>query len=368
MCAFLERECCGYLNRSHANTPFPISGAETPGRQRRRSLSAMPTSESAPLSQRQLEGHQERPHRLAQTRCLPALVQSPEPLDFTSDVIVESDTVGFEQSSDVSKGIFLKLGVEVAVKRLRIVIRDSDASKRKLAREMFIWSELCHQNVLPFLGYTVEGNHPALVSEWMKKGNLHGYMKTLKTQDSFSMLVGIARGLQYLHSNRVIHSDLRTANVLLSPEGTPLLADVGISKLEASLFTTLAGPIAESVWRSLRWLACEFFEFDDNDDDVNSTRRLEHNEKTDVWAFGMTIYELLTGDVPYAKIKSDLKVMSAIANYSLPPEPTFKGSPSDVALRRYMWSVCRQCWVTKPADRPSMGMLLKEVEEYLKLI
>ncbi len=170
--------------------------------------------------------------------------------------------------------------------------------------------------------------------------------------------------------------------MLLSPEGTPLLADVGISKLEASSFTMLAGPIAESVWRSLRWLACEFLEF--SDDDVNSTRRLEHNEKTDVWAFGMTIYvrlsasfytsvtqsllqELLTGDIPYAKIRSDLKSCLRSRTTCFHPNPPLWARPGRSVTTLHVVYI-GQCWATDPTHRPSMGALLKEVDKYLKLI
>jgi len=284
-------------------------------------------------------------------------------LDLTGEVTSEKDVVPFGLPPTVFEAYCSELSTQVSVKPLHVSAGGNCFNRENIIREIRVLCQQSHANVLSFIGYTLtsEGDRISLVTPWMVKGNLRGVMRTLKVQDMFLMCDGIARGLRYLHSNQVIHSDLRTDNVLLSPAGTPLLADVGISMLEAS-FSDREGPIADSVWKSLRWSACEFFEF--SDDDVNSTRRLIHNEKTDVWAFGMTLYELLSGDVPFAKIRSDLKVISAIANKSLPREPAHTGSPSSVALRRYMWSMCCQCWATNPAHRPSMGMLLKKIEGY----
>ncbi len=75
--------------------------------------------------------------------------------------------------------------------------------------------------------------------------------------------------------------------MLVSPSGTPLLADFGISKLESSAASSPAGLSTETVRGSTRWLAYEFFEIKDGDYDASG--RSAHDEKTDVWAFGMTI-------------------------------------------------------------------------------
>ncbi len=78
--------------------------------------------------------------------------------------------------------------------------------------------------------------------------------------------------------------------------------------------------------------------------------------------------ELLTGEIPFAKIRNDLKVIFVIVNKTLPDEPTSmtlsEVSPAYVAVRRYMWSICTRCWIIEPAKRPSIGVLLKEMEEF----
>ncbi len=94
--------------------------------QRRMNHSRVPKPITLISRSTESEGYQDR---LAQTRWLPALAQLPDLLDFTSDVIIESDSVNFGQSSDVSKGRCLELGIQVAVKRLRIGVGDYDSCK-----------------------------------------------------------------------------------------------------------------------------------------------------------------------------------------------------------------------------------------------
>ncbi|KLO07120.1 kinase-like protein [Schizopora paradoxa] len=278
-------------------------------------------------------------------------------LDLSDDVTVDNRSVPAQGGyADVYIGQSRRYGRKVAVKRLRLHVGGNWDVVKNFAKEIRIWSELNHKNVLPLLGYMIEGNYMSLVSEWMERGSLRSCMPKLSTRDLFIMSIGIADGLAYLHSRNVIHSDLKTDNVLVSLDGTPLLTDFGVSRLESSSTT---GYNTETVRGSTRWLSFEFFEI--SDDDLPPPT---HNEKTDVWSLGMTILELITGDVPYASIKNDLRVMFTIVKGLLPSEPTYTGSPSDISLKRYMWSICQVCWTKNPAQRPSAATILGKMERY----
>ncbi len=160
-------------------------------------------------------------------------------------------------------------------------------------------------------------------------------------------------------------------NVLVSDTGTPLLTDFGISRLDSASTT---GFNTDSVKGSTRWMSYEFFI--DKDEDAPP----RHNEKTDVWSYGMTVLvsasfrcsrsvclssylqELITGGIPYSYIQYNFRVVLKIAKGELPSEPSFTGSSSDVALRSYMWSICNRCWIKDPKQRPSIAKVLEDME------
>ncbi|KLO07661.1 kinase-like protein [Schizopora paradoxa] len=349
--------------------PSPLRFTNLPG-----SFAPSPAQLSRTPSDEALEGILDPPRaqtrgrvpKLTTSEGLLALVLNKvsDHLDLTGKVILNDEPVAVRGGfSDVFKGYCPTMDKKVAVKRLRLHVGGNWDVIKYFANAIRIWARLSHPNVMHLLGYTVEGGYRSLVSEWMENGSLRVHMVKLSTEELFSMAIGIAKGLCYLHSNKVIHSDLKADNVLVSPTGEPLLADFGISKLEASSSSSPAGLSTESVRGSTRWLAYEFFEIRDDDNDAFG--RSSHNEKTDVWAFGMTILELLSGDVPFAKIRNDLKVIFAIVNKTLPSEPALSdGEPASDALRGYMWTICSRCWTMEPAQRPTMGELLKEMEEY----
>ncbi|KLO13917.1 kinase-like protein, partial [Schizopora paradoxa] len=150
-------------------------------------------------------------------------------------------------------------------------------------REIHIWSSLKHDYVLPFLGYYIEGESnpvPNLVSEWMVNGSLDRYMKLIPRADleTWDLLFKIACGLGYLHSNGVIHSDLKCANILISEDRNPLLCDFGISRLTSTTTTST------DIRGSMPWMARELFVVPQN------AAPSKHDERSDIWAFGMVIY------------------------------------------------------------------------------
>jgi len=112
---------------------------------------------------------------------------------------------------------------------------------------------------------------------------------------------------------------------------------------------------------SPRWIAYEFYHLKD-------TELFRPNQQTDIWAFGMTLVELLTGEIPYAHIQSDGPVSKAVSNGLLPEEPIYRDSDPNADLQRYMWSLCRKCWKKEPVQRPLMRDVLKEMSDYRILI
>ncbi|KLO07521.1 kinase-like protein [Schizopora paradoxa] len=215
-----------------------------------------------------------------------------------------------------------------------------------LAREIRIWAELKHANVLPLWGFIAEGENamPSLISEWMFKGALFKFMKTFpKSSDkTCKLLHGISKGLAYLHSERVIHADLKSQNILISQNGEPQLTDFGLS-LALMHSQTALHRSSNSGKGTIRWMAKELIDVGADGASVG------HNEKTDIWAFGMVVYEMLSWKVPYWKFRHDAGVMFQISKGELPEKPT-NDSGSNIFIE--LWDICESCWSPRSL-RPS---------------
>ncbi|TFK45923.1 kinase-like protein [Heliocybe sulcata] len=140
--------------------------------------------------------------------------------------------------SDVYRGEMH--GRAVALKVLReFQYGDHEERARKRKRfywEALIWRQLYHRNIHPFLGVHESSDQPlCIVSPWQPEGNLIAFLKSpnaIMRSTRLEMLAEIADALAYLHRLKppLVHGDLKGANVLVSSEGIPRLADFGISK------------------------------------------------------------------------------------------------------------------------------------------
>ncbi|KAI5119303.1 hypothetical protein M0805_008218 [Coniferiporia weirii] len=259
---------------------------------------------------------------------------------------------------DVFIGRWLRNGeciYKVAIKRLRVHIQSDRDFAKFLANEIRVWSKLGHCNILPLLGYVVEGEYPSLISEWMEDGTVSRYIIEHPECDVLTMILGIAEGLKYLHDEGVIHSDIKADNVLVSRSGVPRICDFGISRMLAAS-QTFGGASTQTggIRGSVRWMAIELL--------VISDPPAKHSTQSDIWAFGMTVYELLTRTLPYANLKHDLHVMFAILQGDQPRFPeSFDDWPE---CYQKIWGICCSCWNPDPNLRYSM----EHVVSYLRFL
>ncbi|KAH8115885.1 kinase-like domain-containing protein [Phellopilus nigrolimitatus] len=194
--------------------------------------------------------------------------------------------------------------------------------------------------------------HPLSQIGW-RTGQLRNISRNLLRFDNFSMIRGIANGLEYLHEQGVIHGDLKAANVLVSPKGAPLLMDFGLSHLVCTTSTVESATSART--GSIRWQSPELlFPPGDSDDDV-------HTKASDIWAFGMTALEVLTKNIPYQTAKMDTQVIGLIYKGTVPPDPDDLKNWKDID--KALWDFCKRCWLLDPKARPPMRDLLKELKK-----
>ncbi|KAL5481088.1 hypothetical protein ACEPAI_10029 [Sanghuangporus weigelae] len=240
--------------------------------------------------------------------------------------------------------------ITVAIKRLRVHIQSDKDFAKLLRKELSVWSKLRHTNILPLLGFIKEGDYPSVISEWMENGTIKQYMKSKPSVDPEPLISGIAAGVRYLHMKNVVHSDLKADNVLVGHSEEPLICDFGISRILSHSLSN-GGTSSASLKGSARWMAPELF---------NVEIDAHHTKETDMWAFGMTVYEILMQAVPYSNIRNDVQVIFAITEGKLPlPPSSWKESPP---FFDFAWNICEACWIS-PAEKRST---IKEVVSYLR--
>ncbi|CAI0395413.1 unnamed protein product [Linum tenue] len=181
-------------------------------------------------------------------------------------------------------------GGEVAVKRFKNCSASGDES---FAHEVEVISSVHHVNLVSLIGYSIattptEGHQRLIVCELVKNGSLHDHLfgssrECLSWEVRYKVAIGTAQGLVYLHrgcQRRIIHRDIKAANILLTEEFEPQICDFGLAKWLPEKWTHHTVSKFEGTFG---YLAPEF---------------LMHgivDEKTDVFAFGVLLLELVTG-------------------------------------------------------------------------
>ncbi|VIO95726.1 Protein kinase domain containing protein [Brugia malayi] len=247
--------------------------------------------------------------------------------------------IGYGAYGTVYKGILLKNLCPVAIKRIDCADKSEQAliDLMKEARVMQLYD---HINVVKFYGFIVDREPFLLVMEYCKDGSvedkLRQYGRRLSIESRIDIACQIARGLEYLHLKGCIHRDIATRNCLLNG-AVVKLADFGMCR------ATLVYKIDLSKPQNVRWLAPEVW------------RSGETRFCTDIYAFGITLWELFT--IPYTHPYSTWKAYKVkekvMAGYRLP-------SPED--MPESVITMMRRCWDHDPSKRPTA----KQAREYLE--
>ncbi|KAG8944765.1 hypothetical protein FRC03_001916 [Tulasnella sp. 419] len=243
----------------------------------------------------------------------------------------------------------------VAVKVLRSIrIRPGFAPeeilKKRLMREMSIWCQLAHENIVPFLGYAFNGTFPCMVAPWYENGNLPDYITRHPAVDKTQMVLESLNGLVHLHSRDppVVHGDLKASNILVDDQGHARITDFGLSRIMEEGHT--GWTTSTGVSGTHRWMAPELL----------LTERCKPTTAADVYSVTLLVLEIYTGKIPFPHL-GDAPFFRAIVAEKSPERSHYSpfDPPEDV------WQVFEHGWSFQPDQRPRVEILKKKLEKAL---
>lgn len=205
-----------------------------------------------------------------------------------------SDKLGSGGFGSVYRGFLIESHTEIAVKKLERNGELADLSLLEVEREVAVLAKVHHVNIVPLLGWCIDGPAPCLVYALMVEGALEERLacrndrKPLGARYRILIISDVARGLAHLHDHfRVVHRDVKTANILLDRGLVAKIGDFGISRALAPQPThsnkTTTVNMTTAIPGTFNYMSPEY------------VKGGEVSFKVDAYAFGIVMLETLTG-------------------------------------------------------------------------
>ena len=283
-------------------------------------------------------------------------------------------------------------GKKVAIKKLTLInLRVGDNNLSKFINEINIISSLRHPNIVLYMGASVDKENYYMISEYLPNGTLFdllhnnnntnsnnnnknnnnygeninnnslistnnnsinnnnnffnfnsfdNYSKNsfyLNDSNKIKIALQIALVIKYLHSRKIVHCDLKSPNILIDKNYNIKLGDFGLSRFIGKNSENIKGKIGTPHWMAPEILLGGKYEY-----------------HSDIFSYGMILWEILTGDIPYNNIDPK-KIENLITNEkNIVKVPDY----GNLILRK----LCKSCINYEPEKRPSIDEILKELK------
>lgn len=273
-------------------------------------------------------------------------------------------TLGSGHFGLVVKG-FLKSEQATQVVAVKMLKENADKQQKKefLDELELMKTMVPHPNIVGLIACCTKSDKPFIIVEYCSLGNLRDYLLssrgsviyanlaanslTLTCSDLLSFAWQCARGMSYLANHKLVHRDLAARNVLMGDGQVCKISDFGLAR---DVYRTKQYLKMGKATLPLRWMAIEsIFE------GITTT-------KSDVWSFGVLLWEIVTlGAIPYPAMSKDEVIEQLRIGYRM-TKPSFCSDE----LYAIMW----QCWQTDPESRPTfleLGKTLHRLKTAQKL-
>jgi TonB family protein len=201
---------------------------------------------------------------------------------------------------------------------LKVLLPDTELSPDVLARfrdEVRLAHKVHHQNVCAIYDYQEDGDVPFIVMQLVDGSDLKSTLHKvgfLEWEDAFDVAIQVSEGLSAIHKAGIIHRDLKPANLMRDSQNVVRVMDFGIAKGETHAGVTDDGKVVGTI----DYMSPEQF------------NGVPLDERSDIYSFGIVIYELFTGRVPF---RGDV---AAVARKHLTEAPPLHGAPAELIPRR----------------------------------
>ncbi|KAG7455940.1 hypothetical protein MATL_G00246420 [Megalops atlanticus] len=237
---------------------------------------------------------------------------------------------------------------DVAVKMLNVTA-PTPQQLQAFKNEVGVLRKTRHVNILLFMGYTTKPQL-AIVTQWCEGSSLYHHLHIIETKFEMIKLIDIARqtaqGMDYLHAKSIIHRDLKSNNIFLHEDLTVKIGDFGLATVKSRWsgshqFEQLSG--------SILWMAPEVIRLQDKN---------PYSFQSDVYAFGIVLYELMSGALPYSNINNRDQIIFMVGRGYLSPDLSKARSNCPKAMKRLM----ADCLKKKREERPLFPQILASIE------
>ncbi|XP_062116296.1 serine/threonine/tyrosine-protein kinase HT1-like [Humulus lupulus] len=246
--------------------------------------------------------------------------------------------------SRIYRGVYKQM--DVAIKLISQPEEDENLAvmvENQFISEVALLFRLSHPNIITFFGACKKPPVFCIITEYLPGGSLRKYLHHQEPHSVpldlvLKLALDIARGMKYLHSQGILHRDLKSENLLLDEDMCVKVADFGISCLE-----TQCGS-AKGFTGTYRWMAPEMIQ------------EKHHTKKVDVYSFGIVLWELLTALTPFENMTPEQAAFAVSQKNARPPLPS--------ACPMAFSHLVNRCWSSNPDKRPHFDEIVSILEGY----
>lgn len=255
------------------------------------------------------------------------------------------EKVGSGGMSNVYKAKDHKLNRYVAVKVLKSEFSENSSFVSKFRVEAQAAAGLMHPNIVNVYDVGEEDGIHYIVMELVEGITLKKYIEKkarLSYKEAVSIAIQVSMGIEAAHNNHIIHRDIKPQNIIISRDGKVKVTDFGIAKAASS------NTVTSNVMGSVHYASPE------------QARGGYSDEKSDVYSLGITLFEMLTGRVPF---DGETTVAIAIKHIQEPlPSPREFVNEIPICVEQIVLKCCQ-----KAVDRryQSMGALIEDLKQAL---